>query len=816
MDMIYKDKSRSIEERVQDLLDRMTLEEKVAQVSCTMSNQPDVKEVIKDGIGTLSCLNSSMTGNIQKDRDELHEIQRYLVEETRLGIPALIHNEGIAGLQIPCATTFQQSMGMAATWEPELARKMGEAEQKQLLAFGMHALHSPLFDLGRDPRWGRISETYGEDPYLVAQMGTAFVQGIQKDDKVMATAKHFIGYGNAEGGRNGGELQMGERTLKDTFSWTFEAAIQDAGIMAVMNGYGILNNEPVATSKKLLTDLLREELGFTGPVVSDYGSIGRADARYRTSADQRQTAVQALKAGIDVEQPTNVCFKHLYDAVKEGEVEESYLNQAVERVLRVKFRLGLFENPYGEGNFEEETRKEEYKELSQEIAEKSIVLLKNEDQILPLGSNLKIALIGPSADSKVQMFGGYSSVGSAGSTSRDFDQTENDKFLTMAYQATITEFKDGLKQAGIDFEDEPSPEQKKIIMNMVKESLSRGDMEYSSAQDFLDKYYPACRTVRQVMEEKFGAENILYAPGCEIRDEIAGGIEKAVECAKQADIVVAVMGGLESMVDEKATCGENRDNIHTDLEENQLKLMEALFAAGKPVVTVLIDGRPLSVETVSQKSKALLHAWLPAERGAEAIVNVLAGEVNPGGKLPVTVVKEASQVPMYYNRLQLFTAPETWSEYIHDESNVPLYPFGYGLSYTSFEYSDFKVEKEVPADGSVHMSFCVKNTGERDGAEIAQIYIRDILSSVARPCMQLAAFAKVALKAGETRTVSVEINLSQLAFHNDVMELVVEPGEMEVFVGASSEDIRMKDRFQIVGETYAVKRRAHSAKVEVL
>lgn len=814
--MVYKDKSKNIKERVQDLMNRMTLEEKVAQVSCTISNQPNIKETIKDGIGTLSCLNSSMTGNIQKDQKELQEIQRYLVEETRLGIPALIHNEGIAGLQIPCATTFQQAMGMAATWEPELARKMGEIEQKQLLAFGMHAVHSPLFDLGRDPRWGRISETYGEDPYLVAQMGTAFVQGIQKDDKVMATAKHFIGYGNAEGGRNGGELQLGERALKDTFSWPFEAAIQDAGIMAVMNGYGILNGEPVATSKRLLTDLLRTELGFIGPVVSDYGSIGRADARYRTSANQRQTAVQALKAGIDVEQPTNVCFKHLFDAVKEGELEEAYLNQAVERILTVKFRLGLFDNPYGEGDFEEEIKKEECKKLSREIAEKSIVLLKNKEQVLPLRKNQKVALVGPSADSKVQMFGGYSSVGSAGSTSRDFDQTENDKFLKMAYQATITEFKDGLRQIGIDFNDEPSPEQKKIIMGMLKENLSRRDTEYSSAQDFLEKYYPACRSVRQVMEEEFGDENILYAPGCGISDEIPGGIEKAVECARQADIVVAVMGGLESMVDESATCGENRDNIHTDLEENQLRLMEALFEVGKPVVTVLIDGRPLSVETVSEKSNALLHAWLPAECGAEAIVNVLTGQVNPSGKLPVTVVKEAAQVPMYYNRLQLFTAPETWAEYIRDKSNVPLYPFGYGLSYTQFEYSDLKVEKEVPVDGSVRMSFRIKNTGERDGDEVAQIYIRDLLSSVARPCLQLAAFAKVALKSGETKAVSVEIDLRQLAFHNDSMELVVESGDMEIFVGASSEDIRLKDRFRISGETCAVKRRVHSARVIVL
>ncbi|MCM1099314.1 MAG: glycoside hydrolase family 3 protein, partial [Ruminococcus flavefaciens] len=464
--MLYKDKTQPVEQRVRDLMSRMTLEEKVAQLSCAMlMDQETLRETVKNGIGTLSYLNASMSGDTKKDMAQLRETQRFLVEETRLGIPALIHNEGIAGLQIPGATTFQQALGMAATWEPELAEKMGEAEQKQLLAFGMHALHSPLFDLGRDPRWGRISETYGEDPYLVAQMGTAYVRGLQKDDAVMATAKHFVGYGNAEGGRNGGEMQLGERSLKDTFCWPFEAAIQEAGIMAVMNGYGILNSEPIATSKAILTDLLRDELGFEGPVVSDYGSIGRADARYRTSEDQRQTAVQAIQAGIDVEQPTNVCFQHLVQAVNDGELDIAYIDRALERILTVKFRLGLFENPYGTGDFEQEAARAEADALSREIAEKSIVLLKNEENILPLRTGLKVALIGPSADARAVLFGGYSSVGSVGTTNRDFDQTENDKFLTMAYQAAITEFKDSIKQQlGMEFDDQPSPEQKEIIL----------------------------------------------------------------------------------------------------------------------------------------------------------------------------------------------------------------------------------------------------------------------------------------------------------------------------------------------------------------
>lgn len=815
--MLYKDSTQPIEVRVHDLISRMTLEEKAAQLSCAMPMDLEtLRENLKNGIGTLSFLNASMSGDTEKDMANLREIQRFLMEQTRLGIPALIHNEGIAGLQIPGATTFQQPMGMAATWEPALAEKMGELERDQLLAFGMHALHSPLFDLGRDPRWGRISETYGEDPYLAAQMGSSYVKGVQAGGKVMATAKHFVGYGNAEGGRNGGEMQLGQRSLLDTFCWPFEAAIQDAEIKAVMNGYGILNGEPIATSKTLLTDLLRDTLGFAGPVVSDYGSIGRADARYRTSKDQRQTAVQALKAGIDVEQPTNVCFQHLPQAVRDGEVEESYLDRALERILTVKFQLGLFENPYGQGDYIEEIHRASAGALSLEAAEKSIVLLKNDDHILPLDANLKIALIGPSADAKVPMFGGYSSVGSAGTSNRDFDRTENDKFLTMAYQAAITEFKENLKQQlGMEFEDEPSPEQKEIILSILKQGFSGSNTVYSSSQDFLERFYPHCRSVRQVLEDEVGAERVLYAPGCDRNAAIPGGIEEALRCVRQADVVIAVLGGLESMVDENATCGENRDNPNTDLEAPQRALMDAVFAEGKPVISVLIDGRPLSVRELDKGSRALLHAWLPGEYGAEAIVNVLTGKRNPSGKLPVTMIRDVSQIPMHYDRMQLFADPEVWAEYIDDEMNQPLYPFGYGLSYTQFGYDNLEMEQAVEAGGTLHLRFTIRNVGDCFGEETAQVYVRDRLSSVARPSLQLAAFAKVGLKPGETKTVSVELSMSQLAFHDDRMELVVEPGEMELFVGASSRDIRLHSRFEITGDKLPVKKRIHTAKTTV-
>lgn len=816
MSSIYKNQSKSVKERVSDLLGQMTLEEKVAQLSCVIISENTQNE-LENGIGTLSFLNSSMTGDTEKDREQIRQLQKYLVEETRLGIPALIHNEGIAGLQIAKATTFQQPIGLASTWEPELAREMGELEQEQLLSFGMHALHSPLFDLGRDPRWGRISETYGEDPYLVAQMGTEFVKGLQKDDKIMATAKHFLGYGNAQGGKNGGELELGERTLRDTYCWPFEAAVQDAGVMAVMNGYGILNGEPIATSRRLLTDLLRGDLGFDGAVVSDYGSIGRADARYRTSKDHKDTAIQALKAGIDVEQPTNISFKHLVEAVQNNEIEEFYVDQAVERLLTIKFRLGLFENPYAVGDYEKLVQDKAAKALSQEISEKSIVLLKNEDKILPLEivSKQKIALVGPSADAKIPFFGGYSSVGSAGSSTRDFDQTENDSFLAMAYQASITEFKDNLKLVGIEFEDQPSPEQKAQIMALLKQQLSRNDTAYSSSEDFLEKFYPDCKSVKDALEDVFSPEQIIYAAGCGLREPIDNGIEEAVKASQEADVVIAVVGGLESMIDEQATCGENRDNTNTDLEQNQLDLLNAVFATGKPVIVVVVDGRPLSLESVSRQSKALLHSWLPAEKGGEAIANVLTGKVNPSGKLPVTMVKSVSQIPMTYSRAQLYVDDSTWAEYIDTEMNRPLYPFGHGLSYTEFRYQNLVFDKTVPSDGTLKLSFEVTNIGKVAGDEIAQVYIQDLLSSVARPSLQLVAFQKVSLEPGQTKRISVSIDMSQLAFHDLEMNLVVEAGEMAIRVGASSENIHLKERFTITGETTSVAKRSHKAQTAV-
>ena len=817
--MIYKDPSKTMKERVEDLLSRMTLKEKVAQLSCSMMDGKDTVESMKDdignGIGTLSNLNSSLSGDNQKDMDFIKAIQSYLMEETRLGIPALIHNEGIAGAQIPGATTFPQSLNLASTWEPELANKMGTVVRKQLKAFGMHAVHSPLFDLGREPRWGRIGETYGEDPYLVARMGVAYVKGIQGNNEVMATAKHFVGYGNTEGGRNGGEQQIAERKLLDTYCYPFEAAIHEAGVIGVMNSYGILNDQAVSTSKWLMTDVLRDKLGFEGVVVADYGSVSHAHARYHVAETQKDTAILAVKAGIDVEQPQNTCYKYLEEAVEAGELEESYIDRAVRRVLETKFKLGLFENPYQEGDFFEEIRRSEYVELSQEIAEKSIVMVKNEDSILPLKKNLKIALIGPSSDTVGNFFGGYSSVSTSNTTSRDFDRSEDDNFVKMAYQSMITEYKDGLKSYGIEFEDKPSPEQKVIIMEMLRQYQSGSEKAYKTQEDFMGMFYSDCKSIKEVLEMNYGIENILHARGCDTRAMQEGGMEAVKNAVEQADIVIAVLGGKESMTHTDATCGENKDNININLEKHQLEMMEEVFKLGKPVISVIIDGRPLATPEVNMDSKAVLYAWLPAQNGAQAIVNILTGACNPSGKLPVTILKDKGQIPMYCSRLPFMAELEEWSEYIDHDKNVPLYAFGHGLSYTKFEYSELIMESTVEVTGKLKIEFNVKNVGTCRGDEIAQVYIRDLVSSIARPTKQLVGFVKVGLDASEEKHISFVIDMKQLAFHDLNMEQVVEPGDMKVYVGASSEDIRLNGKFKIIGEKSVIKRKIFKSTVTV-
>lgn len=361
----------------------------------------------------------------------------------------------------------------------------------------------------------------------------------------------------------------------------------------------------------------------------------------------------------------------------------------------------------------------------------------------------------------------------------------------MIYADVITEHKETLKEYGIIFDDNPTSEQKKMIMAKLKESLSASDHKYGSTEEFVEKYYPICKSVKEVLEKEFGKENILHAKGCDIKKPISGGIEEVKRAVDQADIVIAVLGGKESMIDPEATCGENRDNINIDLEKPQLQMMEEVFKLNKPVISIIVDGRSLSTPLISEKSRAVLYSWIPAQSGAQAIVNVLIEKRNPSGKLPVTIVKEKGQIPMYNSRLPLEAEIDNWAGYIDNDKNTPLYPFGYGLSYTQYEYSDLNLDSTVKPDGILKVSFKIKNVGQYGGDEVVQVYIRDRISSIARPVKQLVGFVRVGLEVNEIKEVTFEVDMRQLAFHDVNMEQVVEPGEMSVFIGASSQDIRL-------------------------
>ena len=815
---MYKNKDLSPKERAEHLLGQMTVEEKVAQLTCAMTvalRPENMKEQLGNGMGTISCLNSSLSGDMEKDLELLRSIQEYLVENTRLGIPALIHSEGIAGAQIPMATAFPQSLGMAATFDPDLMREVAEVVKNQLLAFGYNSVHSPLFDVATDPRWGRIGETYGESPYLVAEMGVAFVEGVQGDDEIMSAAKHFVGYGNAEGGRNGGAVEVGERKLFDTYCLPFEAAIKKGKVKSVMNAYGLVNGEPAASSGWLLTDILRGKLGFDGPVVADYGSVAKLISAHHTARDNKDAAIQCVTAGLDVEQPNGTCYSTLTEAVQNGEIDERVIDTACLRVLRVKFELGLFENAYGKGGYIEEVSKSESKELALKAAEKTVVMLKNEG-ILPLSKGKKIALIGPHGDSAVGFFGGYSSVGTAATTSGDFDRSEMDSYVKTAYAAMTGEYKEHtMKRLGISWDDQPSAKQKQMIIESIKKSQQKSGKTYKDADEFLKMFYPDCFTVKQMLEREFGRGNIIFVQGCGIKTPIDNGIEEAVGAVREADVVVAMLGGKESMRASDATCGENKDNSDIGLEKVQNELMDAIFAEGKPVISVIVDGRPLAVEGIVRRSEALLYAWLPGEMGAEAIVNVISGKVNPSGKLPVTLLRDSGQINMYNERLSIYAEDGCYAEYIEGSQNEPLFPFGFGLSYTQFSYSGLTVSSQVETGEKIDISFTVANSGDRDGIEISQIYAQYLMSSVARPVRMLCGFATVSLKAGESKTVLVSIDTSQLAFHDREMKLAIEPTTMKFFIGSSSLNTPLSGNVEIVGEKVYVNDREFFSNIKI-
>jgi len=756
------DQNTKANKHAESLLVQMTLEEKIRQLggywfyelqTNGQLDQEKVKTKLKNGIGQITRIAGAGNLSPAAAAKAYNQIQKFLVENTRLGIPAINHEECCAGLMALGSTVFPQMIGLASTFQPDLAKKMTEQIRKQMLAMGARQGLAPVLDVGRDPRWGRIEETFGEDPCVVSQFGKAYIQGLQGDDPahgVMATGKHFIGHAFSQGGLNCGPVHLGSRDLWEIYMAPFQAAIRDAGLMSMMNAYPEVDGELVAASKSILTDLLRDTLGFDGLVVSDYEAVVMIHNYHNAAATRKDAAIKALSAGIDVELPTFDCYPLLIDALDAGELSLETIDVSVRRHLLKKFELGLFDDPYVDENSVMDTfETRANRDLSYEIACQSMVLLKN-DGLLPLSKSIEnIAVIGPNADSGRCMMGDYS-------YSAVLELMHQDPPPHSAYC--------GLSQADI--------EQLPVEIPTVLESI------------------------RQILPADAA---LHYAKGCEINSDDRSGFAEAVELAKQADAVVVVVGHRSGLA-YGCTTGEFRDTTDLGLPGVQADLVQAVLDTGKPVVLVLLNGRPLSIPSLIEKSNAVLEAWVPGEEGAHAIASVLFGDVNPGGKLPVSIARSVGQVPLFYNYKPSGMRSNIYGDYVN-ESVKPLFPFGHGLSFTQFNYADLELDKkQARMNETVAISLNVTNTGKVAGDEVVQLYTRDEFAAYPRPVKELRGFIRVQLTPGETKRVYFQLPVNMMAYYAENLNLMLEPGNVFVMVGSSSEDIRLETAFEIIGE----------------
>ena len=778
----YRDPARPIAERIENLLEQMTLGEKLAQLGCVWSTQlvendsfslERARELLRDGTGHVTRIGASTGLRPNESAAFANAIQRFLVDESRLGIPALVHEEGCAGFTARDATQFPQAIGLASTWDPELALEMGRVIREQMLAVGARQVLAPVLDIARDPRWGRTEETYGEDPYLAGRLGVAYVKGIQGDDLrrgVVATGKHFLGYGFTEGGLNHSPAHMGPREMREIFARPFEAAIREAGLASVMNAYNEIDGLACGGSRAILDDLLRGELGFDGVVVADYFAVRLLRTFHNVAADKGDAAKMALEAGLDVELPVRDSYgEPLRERVENGSVALETVDRSVARMLRMKLELGLFEDPYvDEQRAVDVYDTAEQRALAREIARKSIVLLKNEGDLLPLDPGLqRLALIGPSVDDGRLMQGDY----------------HYPAHLEMIYE-----------QPGAQAQASADPTSEGDI-------LPRSDAVAFAPGPYFVPMVTLAEGVRGVLAELGSAAEVQLARGCGISGDDRSGIAAAAECARNADVAVVAVGG-KSGLTFSCTSGEFRDAADLGLTGVQQELVEAVVATGTPTVVVLIGGRSFALPWIALHVPALVEAWLPGEEGGAALAEILFGVANPSGRLPVTVVRSVGQVPLYYNHKSGGGRSQMLGDY-SDSSTSPLFAFGHGLSYTHFEYGELDVSYDAARGvaGQVRVAIEITNAGRRSGEEVVQLYVRDPVASVTRPVKQLAGFVRVSLQAAESRRVSFQLDLSQLAFYDAEMNFVIEPGEIEVFVGRSSADLPASGSFVIPGET---------------
>ncbi|MGA7243432.1 MAG: glycoside hydrolase family 3 N-terminal domain-containing protein [Terracidiphilus sp.] len=746
---VYKNAKLPSARRVKDLLSKMTLEEKAAQMLCVWQSKAeklvdaegnfDFKKARKafrdgNGMGQVGRPSDAGGGKNARGMAELtNDIQKFFLENSRLGIPVMFHEECLHGHAAPDGTSFPQPIALGATFDPALVESLFTMTALEARLRGAHHALTPVVDVAREPRWGRVEETYGEDPYLVSRLGIAAVRGFQGDknfrDKrhVLATLKHFVGHGQPESGMNCAPANVSMRVLQETFLYTFKEALREAGAVTLMASYNEIDGIPSHANKWLLRDLLRKEWGFKGFVVSDYYAIWELGYRPDThghfvAKDKKESCALAVNAGVNIELPDPDCYLHLVELVKKGVLKESQLDDLVAPMLFWKFEMGLFDDPYVDpAEAERVVSCDEHRDLALTAAHEAITLLKNENGLAPLDLNAikTIAVIGPNANRG--LLGGYSGV--------------------PKHNVTVL---DGIKQkAG-----------KKV--------------------------------------------KVLYSEGCKItiggswnQDEVVPSdpeedrkaIAEAVRVAKKADVIVLAIGGNEQTSREAWNLQHMGDRTSLDLIGKQEELVKAMVALGKPVIVFLFNGRPLSINYIADNVPVIYECWYLGQETGRAVADVLFGDYNPGGKLPISVPRSVGHLPVFYNY-----KPSARRGYLFDDVS-PLYAFGYGLSYTSFAVTNPRLtKKRIRPDGSTQVLVDVTNTGKRAGAEVVQLYIRDLVSSATRPVKELKGFKKVWLKPGESTTVTLDVTPAQLSFFDVNMKYVVEPGDFELMIGNSSRD----------------------------
>lgn len=756
---IYEDPAATLDARIENLLQQMTLEEKTCQMVTLYGYKrvlkdalptPEWKQMLwKDGIGAIDeHLNGFQQWGLPPSDNEnvwpasrhawaLNEIQRFFVEDTRLGIPVDFTNEGIRGVESYKATNFPTQLGLGHTWNRELIRQVGLITGREARMLGYTNVYAPILDVGRDQRWGRYEEVYGESPYLVAELGIEMVRGLQHNHQVAATAKHFAAYSNNKGAREGMarvDPQMPPREVENIHIYPFKRVIREAGLLGVMSSYNDYDGIPIQGSYYWLTTRLRKEMGFRGYVVSDSDAVEYLYTKHNTAKDMKEAVRQSVEAGLNVRctfrSPDSFVLP-LRELVKEGGLSEEVINDRVRDILRVKFLIGLFDAPYQTdlAGADDEVEKEANEAVALQASRESIVLLKNTDNTLPLNIDKikKIAVCGPNADEE-----GYALT----------------HYGPLAVEVTT------------------------VLEGIREKAQGKAEVLYTKGCDLVDAHWPESEIMEYPLTPDEQAE-----------------IDRAVANARQADVAVVVLGGGQR------TCGENKSRTSLELPGHQLKLLQAVQATGKPVILILINGRPLSVNWADKFVPAILEAWYPGSKGGTAVADILFGDYNPGGKLTVTFPKTVGQIPFnfpYKPASQIDGGKNPGPDGNMSRINGALYPFGYGLSYTTFEYSDLEITpKVITPNQKATVRLKVTNTGKRAGDEVVQLYTRDILSSVTTYEKNLTGFERIHLKPGESKEIVFTLDRKHLELLNADMKWTVEPGEFAIMAGASSEDIRL-------------------------